>query len=109
MSADPLFKVNALLAVPAGLSDAELKRELEALATEMMVDFELEPARRRRRADLEKRTGPRGPRRHCSGKADQAENDEPQPQVDWAFGFLITNCAPSSPSWKSISAPTRYW
>ena len=43
MSADPLFKVNALLAVPAGLSDAELKRELEALATEMMVDFELEP------------------------------------------------------------------
>ena len=42
MSADPLFKVNALLAVPAGLPDAELKRELEALATEMMVDFELE-------------------------------------------------------------------
>lgn len=42
MSADPLFKVNALLAVPAGLLDAELKRELEALATEMMVDFELE-------------------------------------------------------------------
>ena len=43
MSADPLFKVNALLAVPAELSDAELKHELEALATEMMVDFELEP------------------------------------------------------------------
>jgi glycine cleavage system regulatory protein len=43
MSADPLFKVNALLAVPAGLSDAELKGELEALATEMMVDVELEP------------------------------------------------------------------
>ena len=42
MSADPLFKVNALLAVPAELSDADLKRELEALATEMMVDFELE-------------------------------------------------------------------
>ena len=42
MSADPLFKVNALLAVPAGLPDAELKRELETLATEMMVDFELE-------------------------------------------------------------------
>lgn len=42
MSADPLFKVNALLAVPRGLSDAELKRELETLATEMMVDFELE-------------------------------------------------------------------
>ena len=42
MSADPLFKVHALLAVPAGLSDAELKRELEALATEMMVDVELD-------------------------------------------------------------------
>jgi hypothetical protein len=24
-----------------------------------------------------------------------AEKDEPQPQVDVAFGFLITNCAPS--------------
>jgi methionyl-tRNA formyltransferase len=40
MSADPLFKVDALLAVPAELTDAELKRELEGLATEMMVDFE---------------------------------------------------------------------
>ena len=40
MSADPLFKVEALLAVPAELSDAELKSELEGLATEMMVDFE---------------------------------------------------------------------
>jgi hypothetical protein len=27
-----------------------------------------------------------------------AENDEPQPQVVVAFGFLITNCAPSRPS-----------
>jgi glycine cleavage system regulatory protein len=42
MSADPLFKVKARLAVPEALSDAELKRELEALATEMMVDFEFE-------------------------------------------------------------------
>ena len=42
MSADPLFKVNALLAVPTELSDAELKRELEGLATEMMVDFEFD-------------------------------------------------------------------
>ena len=25
----------------------------------------------------------------------QAENDDPQPQVVLAFGFLITNCAPS--------------
>ncbi len=29
----------------------------------------------------------------------QAENEEPQPQVVVAFGFLITNCAPSRPSW----------
>ena len=42
MSADPLFKVKARLAVPMVVSDAELKRELEALATEMMVDFEFE-------------------------------------------------------------------
>ena len=28
----------------------------------------------------------------------QAEKDEPQPQVDCAFGFLITNCAPSRSS-----------
>lgn len=26
------------------------------------------------------------------------ENEEPQPQVLVAFGFLITNCAPSRPS-----------
>jgi methionyl-tRNA formyltransferase len=42
MSADPLFRVKARLAVPEELSDAELKRELEALATEMMVDFEFD-------------------------------------------------------------------
>ena len=42
MSADPLFRVKARLAVPEALSDAELKHELEALATEMMVDFEFE-------------------------------------------------------------------
>ena len=29
----------------------------------------------------------------------QAENDDPQPQVEVAFGFLITNCAPSRFSW----------
>ena len=28
----------------------------------------------------------------------QAEKEEPHPQVDVAFGFLITNCAPSRPS-----------
>lgn len=42
MSADQLFKVKALLAVPEALADDELKRELEALATEMMVDIDLE-------------------------------------------------------------------
>ncbi|KAF1011604.1 MAG: hypothetical protein E5299_01364 [Burkholderia gladioli] len=33
-------------------------------------------------------------RAHCSIEAAQTENDEPQPQVVVAFGFLITNCAP---------------
>ncbi len=42
MSADQLFKVKALLAVPMALADDDLKRELEALATEMMVDVELD-------------------------------------------------------------------
>jgi hypothetical protein len=28
----------------------------------------------------------------------QTENDDPHPHVEVAFGFLITNCAPSSPS-----------
>ena len=28
----------------------------------------------------------------------QALNEFPQPQLDVAFGFLITNCAPSRPS-----------
>ncbi len=26
------------------------------------------------------------------------ENDDPQPQVVWALGLRITNCAPSTPS-----------
>ena len=34
-----------------------------------------------------------------AGESAYAENDEPQPQVVVAFGFLITNCAPSRPSW----------
>jgi glycine cleavage system regulatory protein len=41
MAGGNLFKVKALLAVPASLSDAELRRGLEALANEMMVDVEL--------------------------------------------------------------------
>ena len=40
MSGEPLFKVKALLAVPAELPNAELQRGLEALANEMMVDLE---------------------------------------------------------------------
>ncbi len=41
MSGESLFKVKAVLAVPASLPDAELRRGLEALANEMMVDVEL--------------------------------------------------------------------
>ena len=41
MSAENLFKVKAVLGVPAGVSDQELRRGLEALANEMMVDIAL--------------------------------------------------------------------
>lgn len=41
MSGERLFKVKALLAVPAGVQNDELQRALEALANEMMVDIEL--------------------------------------------------------------------
>jgi len=44
-----------------------------------------------------KKTGPAGPVFYYSLYA-YAEKDDPQPQVLVAFGFLITNCAPSSPS-----------
>jgi methionyl-tRNA formyltransferase len=47
MSADRLFKVKAILAVPDALPDDELRRGLEALANEMMVDIALgDPAPR---------------------------------------------------------------
>ena len=36
-------------------------------------------------------------------------NDEPHPQVDFAFGFLIVNPPPVTLSTKSTSAPSRYW
>src|SRR6185436_7273041 len=36
------------------------------------------------------------------------ENDEPQPQVDVAWGFLIVNPPPVTVSTKSTSAPVRY-
>ena len=42
MSAGQLFRVKALLAVPKALSNDDLKYELEASATEMMVDIELD-------------------------------------------------------------------
>jgi glycine cleavage system regulatory protein len=41
MSADHLFKVSASLAVPDSLSDDALRRSLESLANEMMVDIAL--------------------------------------------------------------------
>ncbi len=41
MSAEHLFKVNALLVVPESLPNDELRRALEALANEMMVDIAL--------------------------------------------------------------------
>ena len=41
MSAENLFKVKAVLVVPDALSDEELRRGLEALANEMMVDISL--------------------------------------------------------------------
>ena len=41
MSAEHLFKVKALLVVPATLRNDELRRGLEALANEMMVDLTL--------------------------------------------------------------------
>jgi glycine cleavage system regulatory protein len=40
MSGDDLFKVKALLAVPANVANAALRQALEALANEMMVDLE---------------------------------------------------------------------
>jgi methionyl-tRNA formyltransferase len=42
MSAEHLFKVKALLVVPEALPNSELRRELEALANEMMVDIALD-------------------------------------------------------------------
>jgi methionyl-tRNA formyltransferase len=42
MSAGQLFRAKALLAVPEALGNDALKRELEQLATEMMVDIDLD-------------------------------------------------------------------
>lgn len=43
MSGGSLFKVRARLAVPAALSDPDLKRALESLANEMMVELDAAP------------------------------------------------------------------
>ena len=41
MAGGSLFKMRARLAVPASLSDADLKRALESLANEMMVELDV--------------------------------------------------------------------
>ena len=48
------------------------------------------------RESAETKNGAAEPRFYClaASDGDQTENDEPQPQVVVAFGFLITNCAP---------------
>jgi hypothetical protein len=40
-------------------------------------------------------------------KVDQTLNDDPQPQVDLAFGFLMVKPPPVTLSTKSTSAPRR--
>lgn len=45
MSGEHLFTARALLHVPAGVATAELRRVLEALANELMVDVTLNEAR----------------------------------------------------------------
>lgn len=44
MSGEHLFNASAVLQVPAGVSTAELKKVLEALANELMVDVNLQEA-----------------------------------------------------------------
>jgi glycine cleavage system regulatory protein len=41
MSGERLFRFEALLSVPANFADRELRRELEALANELMVDIDV--------------------------------------------------------------------
>lgn len=45
MSGEPLFKLGAVLTVPEGLADDDLRGALEALADELMVDLALAPGR----------------------------------------------------------------
>lgn len=42
MSGEPMFRAHALLAIPEGLSLAQLRDALEALANELMVELTLE-------------------------------------------------------------------
>ncbi len=42
MSAERLFRFEAQLSVPASVADEDLRRELEALANELVVDLEVE-------------------------------------------------------------------
>ena len=48
MSGGNLFQVQALLQVPVGLATGELRRMLEALANELMVDIALDDSAPRR-------------------------------------------------------------
>ncbi len=41
MSAERLFRFDALVLVPADVADDDLRRELEALANELMVDLDV--------------------------------------------------------------------
>jgi len=43
MSAERLVRFDALVSVPANVADDDLRRELEALANELMVDLEVSP------------------------------------------------------------------
>ncbi len=43
-------------------------------------------------------TGRKAPRNFPAYLTNQTEKEDPQPQVVVAFGFLMTNCEPSSPS-----------
>src|ERR1700733_15231448 len=43
------------------------------------------------------------------GAVYSVENEDPQPHVDFAFGFLIVNPPPVMVSTKSTSAFFRYW
>jgi glycine cleavage system regulatory protein len=41
MSAERLFRFNAAISVPGSVADDDLRRELEALANELMVDLDV--------------------------------------------------------------------